>query len=496
VQKSSQMRALRITFLSFLFISLFTTCLSIQAQERADGEYPKYLFLFIGDGMGIGQINATEAYLSAVNGEIGYERLAFSQFPVTGMIYTNASDRLITGSAASGTALATGNITGIGRISMDEEGKEPFETIAEKAKKKGMKVGIISSVSIDHATPAVFYAHQQNRNQYFDIAVDLANSSFDLFAGGGFREPVGAMDGSDINIADVAIEKGFTFIRDNEQFLNLTSKNQRVLFQSARLADGAAMPYRIDQQPGDITLAQITEKAIELLGNDNGFFIMVEGGKIDWACHANDAATTVHEVLDFDEAVAKAYDFYLEHPDETLIIVTADHETGGMAVGADKTGYDVNLESLKYQRYSLEQLQANLADLRGKWQGDMEAGTRMFVSLLENDYGLGHGKRIELGEAEKSRLLALWQQSLQAEGSEKEGYGGNDPVAKEIIMMMSEIAGVGWTSGSHTAGTVPVFAIGKGAENFSGMMQHTEIPKRMETHSVIGVGKMVEETKQ
>lgn len=474
---------IKITLLAVLFTFL---AIGPSWPQSAAPASAKYIFFFIGDGMGTAQVNSAQAYMAAMDGSDGFEKLTFTQFPYTGIAYTNALDRLITGSAAAGTALATGNKTNIGRISMDPDGKKPYETIAEKAKKEGMKVGIITSVSIDHATPAVFYAHQNSRDDYFEIGIQLANSSFDLFAGGGLREPEGEWDGEKINLFEMASQKGFNVINNNMQYLGFPANGERVFYVHERLADGAAMPFKIDRQPGDISLGQVTGKAIELLDNENGFFMMVEGGKIDWACHTNDAAASIHDVIDFDDAVSVAYDFYLQHPDQTLIVVTADHETGGMSLGSGKTGYDMHISNLKYQRYSIEQLAKNLDDLMRKWRDDPEKGKEMFLKFLENDFGLGHGKRIPLTDEEKESLTKQFMEEIKkASTGDADSYSSGN-LAGRVIAMMSDVSGIGWTSRSHTASGVPVYAIGAGAENFTGLMDNTDIPKKMEAVSVFG----------
>ena len=150
------------------------------ATPLYSGPPAKYVFLFIGDGMGIPQRTAAEKYAG--------QRLAMDALPAQGVTTTFAADRFITGSAASATALASAQKTNIGMIGMTPD-KRPVKTVAEMAKEKGMRVGIVSSVSIDHATPAAFYAHVPSRSQYYDIDVALAESGFDLFAGGGLKDP-------------------------------------------------------------------------------------------------------------------------------------------------------------------------------------------------------------------------------------------------------------------------------------------------------------------
>ena len=166
----------------FLFLALSLIFQNCNSQKKP--KQIKYAFLFIGDGMGVAQINLTEAYLAAIEDKKGFKQLSFTQLPHAGLVSTYANNRFITCSAAAGTAFATGNKTNINHISTNTTGTVPFKSIATLCKEKGMKVGILSSVSIDHATPAVFYANQPTRSNYFEIEVDLANSNFDFFGGG------------------------------------------------------------------------------------------------------------------------------------------------------------------------------------------------------------------------------------------------------------------------------------------------------------------------
>ena len=176
--KHFRLTTLLIVALSFFIIS---SCQLQQKEQKA-----KYVFLFIGDGMGISQVTTAEVFQANINGK-DYEAVGFSKFPHTGFCTSHAANRFITASAAAGTALATGHKTNIGRIAMDTKADSALVTIAEKAKTMGMKVGIISSASIDHATPAAFYAHQDSRNMYHEISLELVTSDFDFFGGGGFR---------------------------------------------------------------------------------------------------------------------------------------------------------------------------------------------------------------------------------------------------------------------------------------------------------------------
>jgi alkaline phosphatase len=234
------------------------------------------------------------------------------------------------------------------------------------------------------------------------------------------------------------------------------------------------MPYVIDN-PVAPTLAEFTRKAIELLENENGFFMMVEGGKIDWACHSDDAATAIHETIAFDDAVQVALAFYKQHPDETLIVVTADHETGGLALGTEKTQYESYFNYLQYQKISIDKFNAILADFQQSLTGNNKTDKNSFFELIGEQFGLG--KEIPITGEDKSTLWLAFEKSIQTGGKGKTMYSNFPPVSETIIKMVSDKAGVGWTTYAHTGINVPIYAIGPGAELFSGVIENTDIPK-------------------
>jgi alkaline phosphatase len=459
--------------LSFLFL--------VSCQNTTKEPQVKYAFLFIGDGMGQAQVNTAQAYTAILDNKPGFKTLTFTQFPVMGCASTYANNRFITCSAAAGTALATGNKTNIGVISMNPECTKPLETIAEKAKKHGLKAGIITSVSIDHATPSAFYAHQPSRSNYFEIGLELANSHMDFFGGGGFKEPMKVIDGDTIHIMEKVIENGFTLVNTPEDFDALTTGNEKVLAIAPNLADGAALPYMIDGNIGNPTLANYTQKAIDLLQDSKGFFIMVEGGKIDWACHGNDAATNVLETLAFDDAVAVAKAFYDQHPDETIIVVTADHETGGLALGNSAMKYESNLGILAYQRLSSDGFNKKLSEFKQQLSGDLDDDFARMMELVSAEFGLGDTTKIPLDKTEKAKLKKLFEESIQKPGErETLTYGSNEQITSFLIKLISNKSGLGWTTYAHTGINVPVYAIGPGSELFGGMIDNTDIPKNLE----------------
>ena len=176
------------------------------------------MFYFIGDGMGVNQVNGTEMYLAEKEGRIGLKPLNFTQFPVTNFATTYSKYNSVTCSAAAGTALATGTKTKNGTIGMDSLRRDPLYSVAVQAKKAGKKVGITTSVSVDHATPAAFYAHQPDRNMYYEIATDLPKTGFDLYAGGGFLQPTNKKDSTAALIYDILRDSGNMLIRWKEEF--------------------------------------------------------------------------------------------------------------------------------------------------------------------------------------------------------------------------------------------------------------------------------------
>lgn len=443
----------------------------------AQAQQAKYVFYFIGDGMGLNQVNTTEMYLGEKQGRIGTEPLCFASFPVAGMATSYSATNSITDSSAGGTALATGVKTYNGAIGVDAN-KERVMSVAERAKRAGKKVGVTTSVSIDHATPAAFYGHQPDRSMYYEIALQLPEAGFDFYAGSGFLKPARTFDKKDApSIYPIFEQVGYTIARGLDEYKAKADGAGKMVLMQKEGASSSSLPYAIDRREGDLTLAQITESAIDFLSRDNkkGFFLMVEGGKIDWACHANDPATMVKEIVDLDEAVRVAYEFYKKHPKETLIVITADHETGGLALG--NSNYTLNLKSLDCQKQSVDLLSRALTDLR-KSKGN-KATWEDVKALLTERMGFW-GELTPTWEQEKMlrdefessfvRNKVVFEESL---------YSKTEPLAAVAKKVLSQMSKLGWTTGSHSAEYVPVFAVGAGSKLFMGKMDNTDIPKRI-----------------
>ena len=456
--------------LSFLLMCVLLA-MAVHAQRA------KYVFFFIGDGMGLNQVNTTEMYLDEQDGRIGIAPLTFASFPVAGMATTFSATNSITDSAAGGTALATGSKTYNGAIGVNTD-KETLTSVAEQAKRSGKKVGVTTSVSVDHATPASFYAHQPDRNMYYEIAQDMLKAGFDFYAGGGFLKPATTFDGKDApSIFPQIEEAGYTLARGVDEYEAKCADAEKMVLIQKEGADPSCLPYAIDRREGDLTLKQITESAIDFLTKDNnkGFFLMVEGGKIDWACHNNDAGTVVREVLDLDEAVKVAYEFYKKHPKETLIVITADHETGGLGMGYE--GYTLALKSLVNQDNSQETLSRAITDLR-KATGHKASWEEVKALLADK---MGFWEELPISWEQEKLLRDVYEESFVRNHVKfaESMYAKTEPLAAAARKVMSQLALVGWTSGDHTAEYVPVFAIGASSEAFSGKMDNTDIPKRI-----------------
>ena len=313
------------------------------AQQKA-----KYVFYFIGDGMGFNHVSLTEYWLGYTQDVFDSRPLSFSAFPVLGWAVTHSESNLITDSAAAGTALSTGSKTKNGMLATGPD-STALESISYKIHDAGYKVGISSTVGINHATPAAFYGHNVNRGNYYEIASEIPASEFEFFAGGGAIESTG--DDEDRVSVYEAIEKGgyviaegmddFAARKDGAEKMMLLQKDGRLRTE---------LPYAIDMnmKEDDMTQADLVRASIDFLYDENGegFFVMSEGGRIDWASHGNDTKAVILETLSLSDAVAEAVRFYNEHPDETLIVVTADHETGGLTLSWEK-GYNLYFDKLE-----------------------------------------------------------------------------------------------------------------------------------------------------
>lgn len=302
----------------------------------------KYVFLFIGDGMGFSAVSLAEAYQAQERGVNASDPLCFTQFPVLGMATNYSANKPITCSSAAGTAIATGSKTNNGMLGMAPDSTTKYTSIAYKIHDAGYKIGIMSTVQMNHATPAAFYGHNIKRGNYYEIGQELPKTGFEFFGGGGFLH----VNGKDKDLPSLYTymdKAGYTVARGLDEFKS--KKCDRIMLTQKEDYD-KTLPYSLGRKEDDLTLAQVVDAAILTLENSKGFFIMAEGGLIDYAAHSNNAIGVITETIDMDAAIKVAYEFYLKHPKETLIIVTADHETGGVSLGYKK-GYNMDLSVFK-----------------------------------------------------------------------------------------------------------------------------------------------------
>jgi len=455
------------SFFLFLFVAL-----GAMAESRA-----KYVFFFIGDGTGVNQVYGTQTYLAALEGRIGITPLCFTQFPNAALVTTYSATNGVTDSAAGGTALATGHKTKNGALGMLADLATPVSSIAYWAQKAGAAVGVSTSVSVDHATPAAFYAHVPQRGMYYEIGAELPKSGFDFFAGSDFLQPVPkGSAASSPTLYDLCSQSGYTIARGYKDFQKKAKKaDKMILFQTEKASERQrnSLPYAIDRTKDDMTLQEVTRAGISFLTKQDkdGFFLMVEGGKIDWACHSNDIGAAVREVVDMDKAIQVAYEFYQQHPDETLIVISADHETGGLSLG--RGPYELHMDLLRYQRMSVDNYSLHVKDLRERL-GDKLTWEKLQVDLKEN-WGFGAG--VNISDEQTKRLHEAYDAMMNGTGRANETlYSKVDALADTAREIMAECALIGWQSDGHSNGYVPAFAVGAGAEFFHGQIDNTQIP--------------------
>lgn len=475
---------------------------------------PKYVFLFIGDGMSYPQIQSTSDFLGALNdadyrqaqpslddngGAIldGPEYLNFMNFEAAGSAVTYDSNSFAPDSASTATSISTGYKTYSGSINVDETGTISYETIAEQLHaQKGYSVGVITSVNLNHATPAAFYAHQASRNDYYDIGLELIDSGFEYFAGGGLLKPTGA-EGDQADLYALAEKAGYHVVKTQAEAEQVTGGP--VVIIDEHLADSDAMAYEIDRTDDMWALADYVEKGIEVLSQDkDGFFMMCEGGKIDWACHANDCAAAIHDVMALEDCVAEAVAFCKDHPDETLIVVTGDHETGGLTIGYAETNYDTFLANIARQKISYAKFDsdyvAGYIDAGATYEQAMEDVAQLFgLERPASALSSGAAADAQAAEAEPGSLMLTayedeqlreaYERTVAVGAGDQEDmtqeeyvhYGTYEPFTVTLTHLLNRKSGVDFSTYAHSGLTVPVFAMGAGAEVFDGFYDNTEV---------------------
>ena len=464
---------MKLKLLSFLL----TAACTLGAMANA----PKYVFFFIGDGMGMGHIMSAETYNRTVLGND--QKILMMQFPVSSIAMTYSYQNPITDSAAAGTALSTGNKTRNGMLGMNQDTVAVY-SVAKSLKESGYGVAIASTVPVDDATPGAFYAHVPYRKMFYEIGMDLAKSGYDFLAGSHLR---GTKDknGKTNDLESTIKKSGYNIAYGIDQ---LDKKADKVLLLGPKGITKAQCGYTIDSIAGALTLPQITQAALDHMKrvSPDKFFMMIEGGNIDWGAHANDGGAVVKEILNFNQAIKIAYDFYLQHPDETLIVITADHDTGGMTVGVKGGPKTVNLKNIDYQRISKEEFTeiCSTEIKEGKTVTWDEMKTR-----LQKLFGLYKEVKVSDKQDEQLRNAFELEYVKHASKENKTLYSTFTGFAETVFDVLQHISGFGWTTNNHTGNPVPVFAIGCGADSFKNINNNIEIPKKIATITNVEFGK-------
>ena len=454
-----------IAFLSILLISL-----------GAHAGKPKYVFYFIGDGMGTNHVLMTEMYLASLKGEIGISPLCFTQFPVASVSTTFSSDRNVTDSPAAGTALATGAKTRNGAISVDPDGK-PLRTLAEDAQAAGRAVGIVSTSGANDATPAAFVSHQPSRKNGYEIMLEMIDRGFEFYGGADLSHEDRTFDRKPVPpIRPLFEAAGYTICnpeafrtgyKDMEKVLMLPGEGQQVTYAIDAVNDS---PENKDKH---VTFSDFVSSALTFLTRDprKGFFLMAEAGEIDHAAHSHDAATVIQEVIDMDEGVRIASDFYRQHPGQTLIVIASDHETGGLTFAPREARH---LARLQVQKHSMNVLSDMLKERMVSRQAIITwEETKAF---LGDELGLW--KEVHVSWEDEKMLRDIYEATIARRdpGSAKDLYADNSKIVSAAVGVLNRSCRISW-SGSHTSGYVPVFAVGPGSELFSRRMDNVDIAR-------------------
>ncbi len=427
----------------------------------------KYVFYMIGDGMGISSVYGAEIYNRATGN--GPENINFNHFPVRTVVTTHSATSLVADSAAAGTALATGHETDKGNVGVNVDGKS-VNGLMEWAEDMGFGTGMATSVGINHATPAAFCSHVESRYRYADIVDGYISGGIDFFAGGGIYD--------DRKLKAEELEKriadaGITILK-GEAVADAGNVGGRLL-----CLGGGSKPeleYAIDRNENDLSLRDFVDSGIDYLDGrygDKGFLFVIEGGMIDYAGHSHDLVTAFREVNDFAAAVDLAMAFYNEHPQETLIVITADHETGGLVLGSGN--YYMNPERLAWQKESVKALSEKYRDHFACVPLTYDE-VRNFLSM-----NLGLWNHVEVDETFDRQLMATVEDLAGKGGSSSvtDLYSNNEKIVVDAIEYLAKVSGFSWGVPSHSGYPVGLYVCGPGAERFYSCRHNIDIPVKI-----------------
>ncbi len=409
------------------------------SAQAADTRAPRNIILLIGDGMGFDQISAYRQFADNP-ATAALDATVFDDLLV-GTLATRpfGEPDQITDSAAGATAYACGIKTRNGAIGVDAEGK-PCITLLERAKQSGKRVGVVVTSQLTHATPASFYAHAGSRKHIREIAEQLSAlppaRQLDVAFGGGRDDFAGE------TMANL-IKSGVQVAGDRKALVELTRTPAFAMLAPQGL------PMAIDRDASVPSLAELTDKALALLGQEpKGFFLMVEGSQIDWASHGNDIVGTLSEMQDFAAAITVARRFAERRPD-TLVVITADHETGGLALGRDKQG--------QWHTALLRQVRASASGMAARVVAGADA-----VATLE------HLSPIRATDADRQLLMQAGSNS--------------DLLEAAFAAIVSRHSQTGWTTTGHTGADVPLYAVGPGSAHLRGHHDNSWLGQQLDSY--------------
>ncbi|QOL24827.1 alkaline phosphatase [Thalassotalea sp. LPB0316] len=440
---------------------LFTALTLVTSLHVVANEAPKNIIMVISDGMGPAYTTAYR-YFNDDPTTPEIETTVFDKYHIgSSSTYPAPVSGLVTDSAASATALASGVKSYNGAIGVDVD-EQPVESVLYRAKAKGLKTGIVVTSQINHATPAAYMAHNKHRRNYDEIADsyydDRNNNQFlaDIMLGGGWSYFIR----QDRNLVSEFKSAGFHYL-DNFSALNSLPKSKPVL----GLFDDKGLAQALDHQD-KYRLATMTEAALDYLTNEKGMFLLVEASQVDWGGHNNDIAYSMAEMSDLDKTIQVLEAYVAKHPD-TLVVLTADHSTGGMTIGANGK-YAWFPTWIKNLTASTETIANDIAE-----QG-------LEVTRLANQLGF------QPNEEEMATLAASMADAenywlTNQVKFEEKGYTKQSTISrsmrKAVLKLIDQRTNTGWTTSGHTGVDVPVYAFGKNAELFKGQLDNTDIAK-------------------
>ncbi len=445
--------------------------LETESANSAGFKPVKNIILLVGDGMGLTQIYVPDRYLEDLYGE----HLIIPTIKTRGLITTYSLSSEVTDSAAAATALFSGYKTINHMINELPNGSVPHRTLGEIFKAEGKSVGIVTSTRLTHATPAGIYAHVKSRYMENEIALQLLKFEPTVALGGGLEyflpKSMGGKRTDGRNLIKAFEKEGYAVVFNESQLMNVNPEKTNKLLG---VFSNSHMAFEVDREhiPSDEcqpSVAEMTEVALKILSkNPRGFFLMVEGGRIDHACHEHDPKAEIMDTIAFDKAVRVALEFQKTHPD-TLVIVTADHETGGMSVGRG-TFYEANFSALKNINCSISYLDKQIVSkhLNGTAVEKLvEKWWHTRLSKEEEELLFSHNLTSEV----RDRNILTDFPRVNEYVRNWAGFA--------LAKIESERAKIGWTSFAHTGVPVPVYAVGKDSQLFKGFYDNTGIYTRV-----------------